>query len=531
MRTDHSTFSNAMIEVSNKLKSLGVEARNKTLVYNLLTWCHFIYNFNIPTTDETFQSFYFTATPNSVFNRNHMYGNIGNVHASCSVYPQVLYYKESSMLRISWSIDDYYSASCDTIVNPFNYGYDGVSNYAVAFDLISHTTAMAVNMGTISLDDLEIENYDPANVISYMDVTTGVTYDLTYNSYFDPQYPYMTPIYCINATSKIKYAFCFIAVPNSIYTLAEVEYAVNYGIPFMTHYYPSCLSCPGPGESLQDTCNNIDLLIGLVTYNDSYTIFDLAFQYRDNAEQLNDFTQAAATEVVNNLPLDSANFDFCGGSCTLFAISIYDYVDYSITPDRFNLDPKAGKGGACNDAFSSTNWVNLYQDNISPVPLTESYYKCKPYESDILFYAIGIASGNTSSFAPLIIILLLPILYLYLKITNQAYVDPHSQYEKEMAQLEFISKLLDIRDNGGIDDNQNSVLQKIVQELRARHRADDDNENISSIFICAPGAGDNSERVHRHTLSSWPNRDQDSATSNLKPGTTNSPFDHNVNDL
>ncbi len=79
--------------------------------------------------------------------------------------------------------------------------------------------------------------------------------------------------------------------------------------------------------------------------------------------------------------------------------------------------------------------------------LTEPYFECTSTFYEALNNAIGIASGNTSTFFPIFVAMLLPLMYLYLKIIG--YVPPKEEYtkeEKEEALDILLTNILRVRD-------------------------------------------------------------------------------------
>jgi hypothetical protein len=69
--------------------------------------------------------------------------------------------------------------------------------------------------------------------------------------------------------------------------------------------------------------------------------------------------------------------------------------------------------GACNDSFTSPNFDLLIQT--PPTSLFQNYYECVPSGSSVFISAAGVAAGNMSTLLPLVVIILLAMLYSFLK--------------------------------------------------------------------------------------------------------------------
>ncbi len=122
-----------------------------------------------------------------------------------------------------------------------------------------------------------------------------------------------------------------------------------------------------------------------------------------------------------------------------------------------------------------------------PVLLTEPYYECTSTFYSALNNAIGIASGNTSTFFPLGVAFLLPLMYLYLKIIG--YVPPKEEYtkdEKEEAINVLATNILRSRDgktramtrNGAIVSLSKDLL-KVAKEAPGYPDSDDEDSDDS----------------------------------------------------
>lgn len=67
-----------------------------------------------------------------------------------------------------------------------------------------------------------------------------------------------------------------------------------------------------------------------------------------------------------------------------------------------------------------------------PVDLVQEYFACKSTVYDALFTSIGIASGNTATFVPIFMLVLLPLIYLYL--SSSGNLPPKKEYDEEVGR-------------------------------------------------------------------------------------------------
>ena len=60
----------------------------------------------------------------------------------------------------------------------------------------------------------------------------------------------------------------------------------------------------------------------------------------------------------------------------------------------------------------------------------QEYFACKATVYDALFNSVGIASGNTATFVPILMLCLLPLIYGYL--SSSGNLPPKKEYEDEV---------------------------------------------------------------------------------------------------
>lgn len=77
----------------------------------------------------------------------------------------------------------------------------------------------------------------------------------------------------------------------------------------------------------------------------------------------------------------------------------------------------------------------IFRNNLAghaPVDLVQEYFACKATVYDALFNSVGIASGNTATFVPILMLFLLPLIYIYL--SSSGNLPPKKEYEEEVCE-------------------------------------------------------------------------------------------------
>lgn len=75
--------------------------------------------------------------------------------------------------------------------------------------------------------------------------------------------------------------------------------------------------------------------------------------------------------------------------------------------------------GSCNDILSMPAESYEAMMTLPPAPLVETYYECTKLPFDAMIDAVGIAAGNAAAVAPIVFILVLPLVYMLLECSNQ----------------------------------------------------------------------------------------------------------------
>ena len=159
-------------------------------------------------------------------------------------------------------------------------------------------------------------------------------------------------------------------------------------------------------------------------------------------------------------------YEFCKsesyGTCNIYNVRSFgsSVTDKSMTSSLYQLI-----NGSCGDPFSIAPSSFSQLINVVPTQLTESYYECHLSETDAVSNAIGIASGNTSTVVPVVIMALLPLIYLWLKamnipMPNKEYSDDDMKGEMEV----FIKTILRAKNRKTRGMKKHGVLLKLVKE-------------------------------------------------------------------
>jgi hypothetical protein len=139
----------------------------------------------------------------------------------------------------------------------------------------------------------------------------------------------------------------------------------------------------------------------------------------------------------------------------------YDEISHSVSDAHYQVTYPA-----CNDTFyvDADAWWLI--ENNAPVELIEQYYSCTLRPTDAIFNAIGIATGNTALFIPLLCFFCLPLLYSYLQLSNNVPLKAdYSKGELDAAEKALALIILRIRDGKLRGIKKTSVLTKMTSEL------------------------------------------------------------------
>jgi hypothetical protein len=279
---DSSTYKYIMYEdLYPALKTMAQASENRTLAENLLYWLSWTTKY---TTTESTVKLQMAGETSSVFNRDksayglgYYDGSVQNSDGSpaspvlkgCPVQPDTVVFDfATSHVKVTYDTtnlhpngkDEDWLSGCDK--NMFkNMGYLSAFDFgkwSYVLDMQTITTAVAVNLGLVLLDDL-LEVHYPNNTI-YGEVAVNYT---DFRFYYDSRYAGMKPVACHSSDSGDE---CFILVGSTFLR----PYLDDYGsyIPYpdeVTRY--EGYRCDCSSAILWDSCDFFDIIVFLSQYN------------------------------------------------------------------------------------------------------------------------------------------------------------------------------------------------------------------------------------------------------------------------
>lgn len=479
---EYNTFYKLLNDTYNELVSYGhLHAANNDLAYNLVLWSFFTTKVPDPITGVP-QSLILTGDTSVIFDRQSIYGLISNINGDCQSQSVAGFDPSDNLLTLQYSYSDFMSdPTCNTSVYPPHLGYQPTidnDRFHLGLDVRALFLALAINLGVVQLDTLDIVYGQYGRTIE----SNGST---AYgNQYIDPLRPGMDPVYCIqyypspasNATDV-----CFLLMGNAV------------GMPiFNQNGYstvePSYCSCDVIlDEANQNACSQFNLLPAIIFFNvpmstseavleeSIFALLELRMQYATydlSKEGYNASYAAGASTNINaerymqTLQWRERAYAFCltqdFGYCSLITWHVYDDLDQSISSYMYQL-----VNASCRDSIIMPyeDWSNLYNQP-APASLETGYYKCDPTKSSALMNSIGIASGNVGLFVPVMVVLMLPLIYTWLKFIG--FVPPKEEYteqELEVATSLLVTQVLRIRDGKTRGMQKMRFLQALTKEL------------------------------------------------------------------
>lgn len=208
------------IEVMNNaylsLQSLNIWAKTYDVAQNLIYWMSGVF---IPFEDNPAQRFGFTGTPLAVFDRQKIVGAMANVMGGCNASSETTFDASTGKLTFVYDYTEYIaSPSCMAVADPVILGYYAPTDknkFTMRFDVRTLITAVAVNMGALSFDELvEIPAYTDTFLFG------GIIYNVS--SYYDPKYKGMDPVTCIQLQGyglSNGYTQCTMIIERIMYAL------------------------------------------------------------------------------------------------------------------------------------------------------------------------------------------------------------------------------------------------------------------------------------------------------------------------
>lgn len=453
---------------------------------NLIAYTNFV---DVVTVKGKAQTMSLTTKPDDVFNRNYRSGYVYNVNASYCYADGILYDGSSTSYAFLFGK----KVNNDNCVHLTNYivNYDSkiISNFGIfRMDLNTFAAAMAVNLKMLSLDQFEVvEDKGIINLGGILLQTTRV---------HNPRFPKMGPLACIqavNAPNVTWSPFCAIVQNDKVF------------MPALYHFQKACRGCANARAVVQSQLNKMERetvsntpageyggsrLSELASSSDDYAacnvidlvaalvyapISPLEASYAELMKFVVTFTQTEINDIVaDSAAVDGTPkllFQICP-LCTVISVNLYDN---SMIIGQYGQTLSKGH---CAASLNSTNFYKLGES--PPQQLVENYFECTDTMFGAFFYAIGFAFGNTGTFAPLMLMTLVPIVFLLLGCWGSKV--PFEHYSEEVTQdatKELVRLLLKIKDGKMENIPPNGVLATFVEEVKDAHKSIERRRSIS----------------------------------------------------
>lgn len=231
-------------------------------------------------------------------------------------------------------------------------------------------------------------------------------------------------------------------------------------------------------------CSTFNFIDGLIFYNITdfdtgvLSIIDLVTRNgganATNIAAYNASFAAASSKYRGSTAayMDSASwrenaYAFCRsssyGNCSVIAVNAYGngVLDLALSPYIYLLE-----NGSCSDSFTMSAQTFANMEDTPPTALTERYYQCTLTQFSAMVNAVGIASGTAGTMVPASIMLMLPLLYLWMRVSG--HVQPKQEYTKDETQAttELIAlNVLRARDGKTRNLRKRGVFVSVSDEL------------------------------------------------------------------
>jgi hypothetical protein len=367
------------------LATMAADSRNHSLAYNLMLWGSWIQYYSTDTPNSLnfssqglgqLQYFQMTGQPSVIFNAQRQQAVISSGLGICSATGYTSY--DSADARITTSLN-YTSYSldplCEIALNPKLFGYTAeVDNHYFVYglDVNSFATAMSVNYGILTLNDLGIASPNLYH-FSFNEV------EYSGRQYFDLRYPYMTPILCIQNVSRVPEGMSDLALQ-----LCFVVESLAVSLPAYHHFglsfrYPIPCYCGEEYDNAGSTrpCQVFNMLASLIFFEPTLTpedgnielvimeqvmsLIEISIQYPTYSafmhETYNGSWSAAATAYGHKAPQTETpawqeeSFAFCtnskGQKCSMATFNSYNAINRIVSQYKYQL-----MNASCTNSFT-----------------------------------------------------------------------------------------------------------------------------------------------------------------------------------
>lgn len=198
-------FSNIFAEEKAHLEEINTIFENNNLAMNILYWTS--YRRSV-VEGGTVQTFSLVGDPSFIFNGQFAIGFLASSTKACNAVATTSFI--SPNFYISYAFSDYESKGCEIVANSFALGnaiQNLTSSVTARIDTQSFVTALAVNFGILSTSSSYNLEFNGINNV-YVD---GKWYK--YFKAVDPNYPGMSPVYCMEDHWCVVHLGTYLALP------------------------------------------------------------------------------------------------------------------------------------------------------------------------------------------------------------------------------------------------------------------------------------------------------------------------------
>lgn len=176
-------FTGLMAIALMAIGEIGKRAMDYNLGINLIFWMMYQGTAKYQGSNQVIS---LAGSPKTIFNKQTLAGNLNNRNGVCDLVPRINYYKSDSLILFEYNYDAFVaSPTCMDIIDPASMGYDqylGQGVFKIAVDVQAIVTAVGVNLGLLSADELQ---EIPGSQFTYM--YRGQ--EITLKKFYYPRFP------------------------------------------------------------------------------------------------------------------------------------------------------------------------------------------------------------------------------------------------------------------------------------------------------------------------------------------------------
>jgi hypothetical protein len=479
-----------MEKALDQTEVMGQEGYQRNLGINILAWT--VFSSTIRRGGSANQ-FSMSGSPRAVFDRRIFSAAFAGIGGQCPIRPSVSYNTDSAQLTLKFSYNEFISnPSCFNLIDPRHMGYmDFYSgpNFQIVYDARSALTALAINYGLLSIDELELI---PGT--TFTELVRGE--NLTVSQYYYPRYPGMRPLVCLNSP-----VICVLQIYES------------YLYPLFNHLgndptRPLYCDCTIP-EMIRGGCHLFNFVSSFAFFDYNATAGEdpgtsierlIAFSQSGSGAKINrDSFNATfyAVENSNTAPQNLQTYrramEFCrvGSSyCSVLSVVMIDGFEiidgmvynpgseYTVSDNYYQV-----RYGACNDTFTISADARDKLTTHPPLPLEEPYYECRSSKISALVNAWGISSGNMATVVPLLVVLMLTVFFSFANLKLQEVPRTYASGERDSVLNYLAFNLLLVRDGRYRGMNWADRKDALLSSIERNGSAGDGSESSSGSIL------------------------------------------------